>query len=176
MASIDVTGNQLELEAEVPDDAAFDVVDVVRRNRDEGATNGYQIEVESSNLSFNEAIDAGTAQAVFEHVTDSGWTDDGTVDNLEKLVDRLTKKQLAFVSVLADDGGRVASTPLRKRMDDDFGISLNPRGLGGSIQGLHTKSSDLLGERLTDATWLEEEGEYEYWVQEPYLDALGKAL
>lgn len=176
MTNLTIRGDLLKLEVEVSDDVGFQVIDIARRDGESTESNGFQIDVESTNLSFNESIDAGTAQDVFEYVTDHHRNASETTGDLETLVNKLTKRQRAFVSVLAEHGGRVLSTPLRGRVKEVYGIEMKARGLGGSIQGLHTKSNDLLGERLTDAHWVDDEYEYEYWIQEQYLEPLRELL
>lgn len=172
-----VTGNQMKLEAETSDDVGFDIIDIVRRNESNNSDGDYEIEIEGSNLSFNDNISSETAQVVFEYVTESDQAAPLSEENdFENFIDNLTSKQLAFVTILADDGEKISSTLLREKMGDKFDITINPRGLGGSIQGLHSKAKDALGERLTSATWLEEAGEYEYWIQDEYLDQVQAVL
>lgn len=176
MSSITIAADQMRLEAETSDDVGFEVIDIVRRNKRASTSNGFQIDVESTNLTFTESIDSDTAQDVFDYLTEHQQNADGTNGEVEKLVKKLTKRQRAFVSLLADGEGPVLSTPLRKQVKEEYDIELNARGLGGSIQGLHTKSKDILGERLTDARWIDEEHEYEYWIKDQYLDKVREIL
>lgn len=176
MPGIIIEGDQLRLEADASDDVGFEVLDIVRRNEQATTPNDFQIDIESSNLSFTESIDSSVAQDVFDYLTEHQRDSSVGEGQVEKLVGKLTPKQRAFVSILADERVPIRSTPLREKVNEKYDIDMNARGLGGSIQGLHTKSKDILGERLTDATWIDEEYEYEYWIKDQYLEQVREAL